>query len=178
MIIFHTHNDNWGELFLITPTMITRTGWKWFQHIIRRKQIQMFAVQFIAMYSFLCVSCLPQSLYMVKYEFQIHVIIVHCCIDPHYLSCPFSSAWSADICEHSEISRDYISLRQKEARPGYDGKPLFTAFFQALGIGMRLPFHNNTVTCTSAVHISKIYTQQPEEVVYTAIFSKFTPNSS
>ena len=23
MIIFHTHNDNWGKLFLITPTMIT-----------------------------------------------------------------------------------------------------------------------------------------------------------
>ena len=56
-----------------------------------------------------CVFCLPQSLYMVKYEFQIHIIIVHCCIGPHYLSCPFSSAWSADVCEHSEISWDYIS---------------------------------------------------------------------
>ena len=124
-----------------------------------------------------CVFCLPQCLYMVKYEFQIHVIIVHCCIGPHYLSCPFSSAWSADICEHSEISRDYISLRQKEARPGYDGKPLFTAFFQALGIGMRLPFHNNTVTCTSAAHRHIFYTQQSEEVLYTATSSKFTPTA-
>ena len=37
-----------------------------------------------------CFVCL--SLYRVKYEFQIYVIIVHECIGPHYLSCPFSSA--------------------------------------------------------------------------------------